>query len=116
MLLSQNDVVRLSRKGFRKDFFAICDKNGYLTLKNVNGFCVFYNVKDRRCRVYSDRPLGCRVYPVILDEEKGVVFDKICPSTDTINQNEKGLKGKKVVKLLEAIDIEAAERSAKSVN
>ena len=53
---------------------------------------------------------GCRVYPVILDEEKGIVLDTICDSRNTIDEKEKCLKGKKVLKLLEEIDGEAAKR------
>jgi Fe-S-cluster containining protein len=67
-------------------------------------------VKDRRCSVYADRPSGCRVYPVILDEEKGIVFDDICDSCLSISMKEKKVKGKKVIKLLEKIDAEAENR------
>jgi hypothetical protein len=48
---------------------------------------------------------------VILDEEKGIVLDVICDSRNTITETEKKLKGKKVIKLLDQIDNEAANRS-----
>ncbi len=63
-----------------------------------------------QCSVYADRPSGCRVYPVILDEEKGIVLDDICDSRNTITEKEKKIKGKRVIKLLEKIDNEAANR------
>ena len=53
---------------------------------------------------------GCRVYPVILDEEIGIILDTICHSRKSITKTEKKLKGKRVIKLLEIIDSEALER------
>lgn len=116
MLLSERDVARLIKKGFRKDFFANLDKHGYLTLKNRDGWCVFYDRQLKQCKVYNERPSGCRVYPVIVDESKGIVLDNICPCTHTISLREKSLKGIKVVKLLENIDFEAAKRLTKNAN
>ena len=110
MLLSVKDITRLEKKGFSKNYFAKFDKQGYAVLKNRDGYCVFYDLRKRRCSVYADRPSGCRVYPVILDEEKGIVFDDICDSCDSITEEEKKVKGKKVIKLLEKIDAEAENR------
>ena len=110
MLLSKKDIERLEKKGFRKIQFVHYDKHGYAQLKNRDGYCVFYNPKKRQCNVYVDRPSGCRVYPVIFDEEKGVVLDSICESRSTITEKEKNLKGKRVVRLLEIIDGEAVAR------
>ncbi len=113
MLLAIRDIRRLEKKGFSSNFFTEFDKQGYAVLKNRDGYCVFYDLKGRRCSVYSDRPSGCRVYPVILDEEKGVVFDDICGSCASISLKEKKVKGKKVIKLLEKIDSEAENRRSK---
>ena len=110
MLLSERDVTRLVKKGFSKNYFVKYDKQGYFQLKNREGYCVFYDPKKRQCNVYADRPSGCRVYPVILDEEKGIVLDDICDSRNTITEREKKIKGKKVIRLLERIDSEAANR------
>jgi uncharacterized protein len=110
MLLSQEDIKRLEMRCFSERYFAKFDRQGYAFLKNRDGYCVFYDLNKKQCTVYSDRPLGCRVYPVILDEEKGVVFDNICNSCDSISEKEKKYKGKIVVKLLEIIDAEAEKR------
>ena len=110
MLLAQKDISRLEKKGFNKNKFVKHDKHGYVILKNREGYCVFYDVKKRECSVYADRPSGCRVYPVILDEEKGIILDDICDSRNSISEKEKELKGKRVIKLLERIDAEAANR------
>lgn len=58
-------------------------------------------------------PSGCRVYPVIFDEEVGVILDDLCPDRGTISQEEKDVKGNRVVKLLERIDVETAKRHVK---
>ncbi len=113
MLLSQKDISRLKKLGFGKGYFVKIDRQGYAQLKNRDGYCVFYDRNNRRCSVYGDRPLGCRVYPVILDEEVGIILDDFCPERCSILEQEKDLKGKVVIKLLEKIDSEAAKRRSK---
>jgi Fe-S-cluster containining protein len=110
MLLSEKDIIRLVKQGFSRNYFVKYDEQGYAQLKNRDGCCVFYNIEKRECSVYADRPSGCRVYPVIFDEEKGVILDDICQSRDTITEKEKNRKGKLVIKLLERIDVEAKRR------
>ncbi len=112
MLLSKKDIIRLENKGFSRKDFVKYDKQGYAQLENREGYCVFYDQKKRRCNVYADRPSGCRVYPVILDEDIGIVLDDICDSRKTITEKEKRSKGKRVITLLEKIDKEAANRRA----
>lgn len=113
MLLLKKDIRRLERRGFLRIEFARFDKEGYVQLKNRDGYCVFYDRNNQRCSVYADRPSGCRVYPVILDEEKGIVLDTICESRDSISDEEKRLKGRRVRRLLKVIDFEALERLSK---
>ncbi len=110
MLLCKKDIKRLEDKGYRPSKFVYYDKYGYALLKNRDGYCVFYDRKNRKCSEYANRPSGCRVYPVIVDEEKGIVLDAICESRHTISDEEKLLKGKRVVRLLELIDSEARKR------
>jgi len=110
MLLSEEDIQRLAKRGFSKSYFVKFDEQGYAQLKNRGGYCVFYDSKKHQCVVYLDRPMGCQVYPVILDEDKGIVLDNLCKCRETITQKEKKEKGKKVLKLLEIIDHEAANR------
>ena len=113
MLLAKKDITRLTKKGYKKNFFVKYDKKGYAQLRNTKGYCVFYNATNHLCTVYADRPSGCRVYPVLLDEEKGITLDHICPQTDSVNSLEKTTKGKKVIRLLKIIDKEAASRTVK---
>jgi Fe-S-cluster containining protein len=110
MLLSKKDIHRLEAKGYSIDHFAKYDRKGYVQLRNRDGYCIFYDIQNHQCKVYADRPSGCRVYPVIFDEEKGVVLDGICESRESVSEQEKRLKGKRVVKLLAKIDSEAIKR------
>jgi len=110
MLLSKKDIKRLEKIGFSKNLFVVFDKHGYAQLRNREGYCFFYDRLNHQCSVYVERPSGCRVYPVILDEDKGIILDSICESGKSITQSEKNLKGKRVIRLLEIIDSEALER------
>jgi len=110
MLLSVKDIERLERKGYDQTFFVRFDAEGYATLRNHRGYCVFYDTEKKRCKVRAQRPLGCRIYPVIYDENKGIVADAICPSRGSVTEKQKAKRGKKVLKLLETIDAEAKKR------
>jgi len=110
MLLSNADIERLERKGYSREFFTRFDSEGYAKLRNQQECCVFYDVEKRQCKVRADRPLGCRIYPVIYDEEKGIIVDDICHAQDTVTEKQKAKKGRKVLKLLEKIDAEAEKR------
>ncbi|MCL2135152.1 MAG: YkgJ family cysteine cluster protein [Candidatus Bathyarchaeota archaeon] len=107
MLLSKEDIQRIAKKGFNKKYFIKIDKYGYAQLRNRNGYCVFYDLDARLCSIYSDRPFGCRVYPVILDEDVGIVVDVICSERNSVTFKEKSEKGQVVLKLLRVIDEEA---------
>jgi Fe-S-cluster containining protein len=110
MLLSAEDIERVERKGYDRDFFVRFDSEGYATLRNNRGYCVFYDAEKTRCKVRAHRPLGCRIYPVIYDENKGITVDTICPSRNSVTDKQKARRGKKVLKLLETIDAEAKNR------
>lgn len=110
MLLSAKDIERLERKGYHRNFFVRFDSEGYSILRNQHEYCVFYDTEQRRCRVRAHRPAGCRIYPVIYHEEKGIIVDSICPSCDSVTEKQKTRQGEKVLKLLKTIDIEAKRR------
>jgi Fe-S-cluster containining protein len=110
MLLSEEDIELIKIEGYRRDQFVRLE-NGYTFLRNYQGHCVFYCPEDASCLIYKHRPVGCRLYPVIYDEDKGVeVIDDICCARDTISKKEKKLHGRKVVNLLKKIDKEAESR------
>ena len=77
MILCKDDIKRIKKLGFKQDFFVV-QKDGWFLLKNYKGRCVFHNGK--RCIIYDNRPVGCRLYPVIFDkDENRAVLDKDCP-------------------------------------
>ncbi len=110
MLLSAEDISCLERKGYSRNLFARFDKEGFALLRNHQGRCVFYDPEKRGCDIYVSRPEGCRVYPVIYDEEKGIIVDDICHAQDTVTEREKNSRGRKVRKLLDRIDSQAKKR------
>ena len=110
MLLSTSDIRRLERKGYDAEFFVRFDKAGYAIMRNRKGHCVFYDLENRGCTIYDDRPIGCRVYPVILDEEKGIVVDNLCRARSSVTAQEKARRGKRVLELLKKVDGEAEKR------
>jgi Fe-S-cluster containining protein len=114
MLLCKEDITRIEKKGHDKDSFVRFDKDRFALLRNRQGCCVFYNKKGRQCDVYAYRPSGCRIYPVILDEDRGIVVDEICHAQTTVSEAEKARRGKRVLSLLKKIDAEAKDRRGSS--
>jgi Fe-S-cluster containining protein len=110
MLLSQEDITRLKTAGYPAEKFQRHDRQRYAKLRNLKGYCFFYDVEKRRCKAYRLRPEGCRLYPVISSVEDGIIVDELCPMGKTVLEKEREVKGKKVVKLLALIDGEAQNR------
>ncbi len=75
MPLSDDDIERIEALGYSRDEFSVI-VDGVRRLRNVDGKCYF--LKDNACKIYEHRPLGCRLYPAVLDGDR-VVADKICP-------------------------------------
>ncbi|MBD3227713.1 MAG: hypothetical protein GF329_05955 [Candidatus Lokiarchaeota archaeon] len=76
MEISRNELIKIEKLGFSGEKFTEI-KNGFLKLKNINGFCYFYEKKTKKCIIYENRPLGCRFYPVILFDNECII-DKDC--------------------------------------
>jgi len=102
MPLTLVDVGRLKKLGYRVDDFAV-KVSGKLKLKNVDGYCFFYDKERKKCRVYRFRPEGCRIYPVVYVENYGVDVDKLCPMHHTITRREFKRKSKRLLKLIKEV-------------
>jgi len=77
MVLLKDDVRRIVSLGFKEDFFAV-EFRGFRKLRNYNGRCIFHD--GEQCTIYPSRPSGCRLYPVIFDEDLNhPVMDSLCP-------------------------------------
>lgn len=79
MTLTNEDVERLRRRGARG--FIVWQDNGSIRLRNEKGRCVF--LRHDVCSVYTDRPEGCRLYPLVLSVDGDrVVHDEFCPHAE----------------------------------
>jgi Fe-S-cluster containining protein len=86
MELLPDDITRLVKMGFKPKDFSYKDGNT-VKLRNVKGHCFFLEPTTSKCRIYRKRPLGCRIYPVILLDDKAVV-DRFCPNYNTLNKRD----------------------------
>lgn len=78
MMLLEEDVTRIRELGYDEPFF-VRSVEGFKILKNSSaGRCVFHDGKQ--CTIYENRPAGCKLYPIIYDEEMMLaVRDDLCP-------------------------------------
>ena len=105
MELSSNDIKRLEEAGYRREQFAFIDGD-VVRLRNVDGWCYFYSLADKRCRVYGKRPLGCYLYPVVYSVNDGIMADELCPKGQMISRQELRAKGRILVDHLREMDDE----------
>ncbi len=110
MLLSRKDIQLLKTTGIPPKKFQRYDHQKYVKLRNRKGYCFFYDIDKRRCKIYRLRPQGCRLYPVIVSIQDGIIVDELCPMGNTVSKKEMEAKGRRVVRLLDAIDREARDR------
>lgn len=101
MELLPEDVERLEALGYRLEDFAVFDGVVY-RLKNVDGHCVFYDPGTSTCKIYENRPIGCRLYPLVYDGDK-VYVDKTCPTWNTVPRREVERLARYVVKFVEDV-------------
>jgi len=77
MPLSEKDITRISNLGFNIEDF-LEEQEGFMVLRNINGRCFFLG--DGLCKIYENRPEGCKYYPLIYDlETDEFVIDDLCP-------------------------------------
>uniref|UniRef100_A0A7C5XIZ5 YkgJ family cysteine cluster protein n=1 Tax=Ignisphaera aggregans TaxID=334771 RepID=A0A7C5XIZ5_9CREN len=81
MILVKKDINRIEKVGYKRDEFTET-REGFIRLKNVEGKCIFLDIENRKCKIYRYRPVGCRIYPMIFDEDLGILIDIECPLAD----------------------------------
>jgi len=106
MELSSKDIKRLERAGYRREEFTVTGEDGVTRLRNIGKWCCFYDIVEKRCRIYADRPLGCYLYPVVYSVNEGVIVDELCPMGETISERELRKKGRILIEVLKAIENE----------
>jgi Fe-S-cluster containining protein len=109
MELSGDDVKRLEDIGYSRGEFTVLEDHT-IRLRNVGGWCYFYDSAMKNCRVYENRPLGCYLYPVVHLDNEGAIVDDLCPMGHTISEQELRTKGKILDSLLTKIDDEGKRR------
>jgi len=107
MELSNEDIKRLENVGYCREEFTVID-DSVTRLRNVDGWCYFYSLDEKNCRVYKKRPLGCYLYPVVYLVNEGATVDELCPMGKTISEKELKTKAKILLKLLKKLDNERA--------
>jgi len=72
MTLTEEDLKRIDALGFTGYYHEV---DGYLQLVNIDGQCFF--LREGRCLINRDKPIGCRLYPLILDvrADEAIVHD-----------------------------------------
>ena len=76
MPLSDLDLNRILKLSYRLEYFTVKTKKGW-RLKNDSGRCIFLK---EGCEIYPNRPEGCRLYPLVYDENRiDMEIDPLCP-------------------------------------
>lgn len=101
MELLPEDIERITALGYKLEEFAV-EKDGIYRLRNVDGHCVFYDPATSTCKIYSHRPIGCRLYPLVFDGRE-VYVDKTCPTWHTIPRKEVERLGPYVKRFVEDV-------------
>ncbi|KUO91104.1 MAG: Fe-S oxidoreductase [Thermocladium sp. ECH_B] len=89
MELLIDDIERIVALGHKLEDFAERGGDGIWRLRNIDGHCVFYDPETRKCSIYVNRPIGCRLYPLNYDDYDGAIIDKSCPAWITVPPSEK---------------------------
>ena len=67
MEITDEEILNLERMGFERNKFIICNAQ-YQKLKNIDGYCYFFNRDTNECNIYETRPIGCIFYPIIFND------------------------------------------------
>ena len=113
MTLTREDAERIEALGYDRKDFLVRVMAGFCELKNIGGYCYFYDPSTKECKIYENRPEGCRYYPIIYHSTKRkCLVDKDCPSGVTVSREEIRKKCHKVRKLVETLRREAAHNES----
>ncbi len=84
MPLFPRDIERIVSRGYKLEEFAVYDEEAKIyRLRNIDGHCYFLDPSTGLCKIYDIRPTGCRLYPVVIDENGECAIDKeVCPYRD----------------------------------
>lgn len=114
MQLSVQDIKRLERLGYNRKEFTIM-KKGFRSLRNLNDVCFFFDPESKHCKVYANRPEGCRFYPIVysLSDKKPIIDNEVCRNTSTITISELERASPDLTRLIKRIIEESRRRDEK---
>jgi uncharacterized protein len=104
MQLSLEDLGRIAHNNpfnySKEDFAFFNEESKHWQIKtkpnDPNKPCIFLKIsKDStyECSIYSFRPKGCQIYPLVFDlDENKCIFDKYCPKPEVIYKSKKKTK------------------------
>jgi hypothetical protein len=96
MPLSNNDINLIIENSFNnltQEDFTVKNNEDYFQLKNIDGNCFFLDPNSKICKIYANRPRGCRFYPLIFDYDRDkCVLDDECPRTSLFYRTKLELK------------------------
>ena len=110
-------LTELARKYGVKVRFKSLNNKFYLWV--IDGFCPFYDIKNRRCRIHEDKPLSCKMFPLLLNIRTGEVsvslmcdwviknFERIRSSNDVFKIFPQEMKA--ILRLFELISLKSTE-------
>lgn len=106
MILSNDDIKKIKNLGFKEEYFLL-KKEGWLMLKNIDGLCVFHD--GSKCTIYINRPIGCKLYPVIFNKDKKcAVLDNDCPYRNCFKISNS--LSKKLINVIKKLEYERSKR------
>ena len=109
MTLTKEDAARIDALGYSRKDYMVRVADGFCELRNVEGFCYFYDPAGKTCKIYDSRPEGCKWYPVIYDSQKRkCIPDRDCPAGESLTRKETRKVCHKVRSLVEKLQKEAA--------
>ena len=90
MPLSRDDIKQILKLGYSLEYFAAKTSEGW-RLKNRYGRCVFLD--EEGCKIYPQRPEGCRLYPLVYNEaSETAMLDDLCPHNDEFKVNDEDIE------------------------
>lgn len=114
MPLTEEDARRLEALGHAREAFSFRNpETGHLQLRTVDPApgetarpCYF--LRDGRCIAYEHRPQGCRIYPLVLNEEGRLLRDEDCPHRREFPLDPSARR--RILRIVGAVEREALKR------
>ncbi len=96
MLISIEDIDRILTNYPSKlklnDFAFKITPHAY-QLKNENNRCFFFNLEEKKCKIYEFKPTGCEFYPLIYSlDNMRCERDSDCPNRSLFNSDHEDFK------------------------